>query len=210
MINMDMLGRLDTVKQTFAIDGVGTSPSWNTALANINIEGIKPKTSESGVGASVHTSFYNIGIPVLHFFTGTHYDYHKPSDDDNLINYKGELSVLKYIYNLIYNLDQEPKLVFTKTKDTQSSTGSTSFKVTLGIMPDYLHEGKGVRIDGVTEGRPAALAGLKRGDILVKLGIDTVDDMQAYMKCLGKYNKGEKVNAIVVRDGKEMEVEITF
>lgn len=210
MINMDMLGRLDTAKQTFAIDGVGTSPTWNTALANINIEGIKPKTSESGVGASDHTSFYNIGIPVLHFFTGSHYDYHKPSDDDQLINYKGELSVIKYIYNLVYNLENEPRLKFTKTKDTHSSTGSTSFKVTLGIMPDYLYEGKGVRIDGVTEGRPAANANLKRGDTLIKFGVDEVTDMQAYMKCLGKYSKGEKVKAIVVRDGKEMEVEITF
>jgi len=210
MINMDMLGRLDTAKQTFAIDGIGTSPTWNTALNNISIEGIKPKTSESGVGASDHTSFYNIGIPVLHFFTGSHYDYHKPSDDDNLINYKGELAVLKYIYNLIYNLDNEPRLKFTKTKDTHSSTGSSSFKVTLGIMPDYIYEGKGVRIDGVTEGRPAANAGLKRGDLLIKLGADEVTDMQAYMKCLGKYNKGEKTKAIVVRDGKEMVVEIMF
>lgn len=210
MINMDMLGRLDTAKQTFAINGVGTSPTWNNALANISVEGIKPKTSESGVGASDHTSFYNIGIPVLHFFTGSHYDYHKPSDDDNLINYKGELAVVKYIYNLIYNLENEPRLKFTKTKDTHSSTGSSSFKVTLGIMPDYLYEGKGVRMDGVTEGRPASNAGLKRGDLLIKLGTDEVTDMQAYMKCLGKYNKGEKTKAIIVRDGKELEVEITF
>jgi hypothetical protein len=211
MINMDMLGRLDSTKNTFAIDGVGTSPTWNTALAKINIDGIKPKLSESGVGASDHTSFYNIGVPVLHFFTGTHYDYHKPSDDDHLINYKGELAVLKYIYNLIYNLEEEPKLVFTKTKDTHSTTGGgASFKVTLGIMPDYLHEGKGVKIDGVTEGKPASLAGLKRGDLLIKLGADEVADMQAYMKCLGKYNKGDKVKGIVVRDGNEMEVNITF
>jgi len=211
MINMDMLGRLDSTKNTFAIDGVGTSPTWNTALAKINIDGIKPKTSESGMGASDHTSFYNIGVPVLHFFTGTHYDYHKPSDDDQLINYKGELAVLKYIYNLIYNLEQEPRLVFTKTKDTHSATGGgAGFKVTLGIMPDYLHEGKGVKIDGVTEGKPAALAGLKRGDILIKLGADEVADMQAYMKCLGKYNKGDKVKGKVVRDGAEIEVDITF
>ncbi|MFY7734318.1 MAG: M20/M25/M40 family metallo-hydrolase [Bacteroidia bacterium] len=211
MINMDMLGRLDSNKNTFAIDGVGTSPTWNTALAKINIDGIKPKLSESGVGASDHTSFYNIGVPVLHFFTGTHYDYHKPSDDDHLINYKGELAVLKYIYNLIYNLEEEPKLVFTKTKDTHSTTGGgAGFKVTLGIMPDYLHEGKGVKIDGVTEGKPASLAGLKRGDLLIKLGVDEVVDMQAYMKCLGKYNKGDKVKGIIVRDGNEMEVNITF
>jgi S1-C subfamily serine protease len=120
------------------------------------------------------------------------------------------LAVIKYIYNLIYNLESEPRLKFTKTKDTHSSTGSTNFKVTLGIMPDYLYEGKGVRIDGVTEGRPAANAGLKRGDTLMKLGVDEVTDMQAYMKCLGKYTKGEKVKAIVLRDGKEMEVEISF
>lgn len=210
MINMDMLGRLDSTKNTFAIDGVGTSPTWNTVLGKINIDGIKPKTSESGVGASDHTSFYNIGIPVLHFFTGTHYDYHKPSDDDQFINYKGELAVLKYIYNLIYNLEQEPKLVFTKTKDTHSSTGSTSFKVTLGIMPDYMHEGKGVKIDGVTEGRPAANAGLKRGDLIIKLGNDELADMQAYMKCLEKYNKGEKTKVMIIRDGKELEFNVTF
>lgn len=210
MINMDMLGRLDSTKNTFAIDGVGTSPTWNTVLNKINIDGIKPKTSESGVGASDHTSFYYIGIPVLHFFTGTHYDYHKPSDDDHLINYKGELAVLKYIYNLIYNLEQEPKLVFTKTKDTHSSTGSTSFKVTLGIMPDYMHEGKGVKIDGVTEGRPAANAGLKRGDLITKLGNDEITDMQAYMKCLEKYNKGDKTKVIIQRDGAAIELNITF
>jgi hypothetical protein len=210
MINMDMLGRLDSTKNTFAIDGVGTSPTWNTVLGKINIDGIKPKTSESGVGASDHTSFYNIGIPVLHFFTGTHYDYHKPSDDDQFINYKGELAVLKYIYNLIYNLEQEPKLVFTKTKDTHSSTGSTSFKVTLGIMPDYMHEGKGVKIDGVTDGRPAANAGLKRGDLIIKLGNDELADMQAYMKCLEKYNKGEKTKVMIIRDGKELEFNVTF
>jgi hypothetical protein len=210
MINMDMLGRLDSTKNTFAIDGVGTSPTWNTVLGKINIDGIKPKTSESGVGASDHTSFYNIGIPVLHFFTGTHYDYHKPSDDDQFINYKGELAVLKYIYNLIYNLEQEPKLVFTKTKDTHSSTGSTSFKVTLGIMPDYMHEGKGVKIDGVTDGRPAANAGLKRGDLIIKLDNDELADMQAYMKCLEKYNKGEKTKVMIIRDGKELEFNVTF
>ena len=125
------------------------------------------------------------------------------------IDETGEIYAIN-IFVIVYNLENEPRLKFTKTKDTHSSTGSTSFKVTLGIMPDYLYEGKGVRIDGITEGRPAANANLKRGDILIKLGVDEVTNMKAYIKCLGKYSKAEKVKAIVVRDGKEMEVEITF
>lgn len=208
MINMDMLGRLDTSKNTFSISGTGTSPVWNNVLANVTNDGIKIKMDQSGTGPSDHTSFYNIGIPVLHFFTGTHYDYHKPSDDADKINYNGELSVIKYIYSVIGKLDNEPKLPFTKTKE--DTAAKVSFKVTLGIMPDYLFEGPGVGVDGVTEGKPAAKAGIKRGDIIIQLGEIKTDDMKMYMKALSNFSKGQTTKVKVKRSGKEEEFDITF
>ncbi|MCE2787572.1 MAG: M28 family peptidase [Bacteroidota bacterium] len=208
MINMDMLGRLDTAKQSFAISGTGTSPVWSKVMESIQVDSLKIKYTESGTGSSDHTSFYYINVPALHYFTGTHYDYHKPSDDEGKINYKGELSVIKHIYNLIGKLDKEPKLVFTPTKE--DSTARVSFKVTLGIMPDYLFEGRGVKVDGVTQGKPASNAGIKRGDVLIKLGDIELKDMQTYMKALGKFSKGETAILFFMREGKEEQVNITF
>jgi Zn-dependent M28 family amino/carboxypeptidase len=93
MLNMDMVGRIKPDEAVLLINGVGTSPEWKTAMAQINVEGLKIKTTESGVGPSDHTSFYLQDIPVLHFFSGTHSDYHKPSDDADKINYKGERDI---------------------------------------------------------------------------------------------------------------------
>lgn len=208
MINMDMVGRLDTTKNMFSISGTGTSPRWDSVLNEISIDGIKAKYDPSGTGASDHTSFYNEGMPVLHFFTGSHYDYHKPSDDWELVNLKGELSVIKYIYTLIGKLDKQSKLSFTKTKEVQEN--SRGFKVTLGIMPDYLFEGKGVKVDGVTDGRPAALAGVKRGDILLQLGTIELASMDAYMKALGSFEKGQSTSLKLKRGTEELTFQIKF
>ncbi|MCF8426874.1 MAG: M28 family peptidase [Bacteroidia bacterium] len=208
MINMDMVGRLDTVKNMFSISGTGTSPRWDSILPTISIDPIKVKYDPSGTGASDHTSFYNVGVPVLHFFTGNHADYHKPSDDWELINFDGSLKVIKYIYSLVGKLDKQPKLAFTKTKENEAT--KTNFKVTLGIMPDYLFEGKGLKIDGTTDGRPAAIAGLKRGDIIIKLGDYTIGGMEDYMSTLGKFEKGTATQVIILRDGKEMSFPITL
>lgn len=211
MLNMDMIGRLDTVKNTFAINGVGTSPMWGKALASISVKGLNaPITTESGSGASDHTSFYNMDIPVLHFFTGSHYDYHKPSDDHELINYRGTMNIVKYIYQLVFNLEKVEKLDFAKTKDSDHTGAASSFKVTLGIMPDYLYEGKGIKVDGVTEGKPAANAGLKKGDNIIQLGTYPIADMTAYMAALGKFNKGDKTKVVFMRGSKKMEAALTF
>jgi hypothetical protein len=208
MINMDMLGRLDTVKNMIAVGGYGTSPVWGKVLTTMQNNAFKVKFDSSGTGPSDHTSFYNVGIPVLHFFTGTHYDYHKPSDDEEKINYAGEVQVIRYMYTLIGKLDKEPKLAFTKTRE--DSSARVAFKVTLGIMPDYLYEGKGISIDGVTDGKPASRAGLKRGDIIIRLGETKTDDMQSYMKALSHFSKGEATTVRIIRNGKEETVNVTF
>jgi C-terminal processing protease CtpA/Prc len=171
--------------------------------------GIKIHTSESGMGPSDHTSFYLDSIPVLHFFSGTHSDYHKPSDDEALINYDGEISIIKIIMQVIDRLNDKPKLAFVKTRD-DSNEDAPRFKVTLGVVPDYAFEGEGMRIDGVSEGRPAAKAGLLKGDVVIQLGDNVVTDMQSYMKALGKFSKGQTTKVKVKRGTETVEKDITF
>lgn len=208
MINMDMVGRLNAEK-VLAINGVGTSPIWMEKLPSIQVDGIKIVTSESGVGPSDHTSFYNTGIPALHFFTGQHGEYHKPTDDANLINYQGVISVTNYIDQLLLAIAKAPKLVFTKTKD-ESTTAAADFKVTLGVVPDYLYDGEGMRIDGTRDGRPAAKAGLVQGDVVIKIGEHEVKDMMSYMEALGKFQKGESSVLEFIRGGEKKTVTINW
>ncbi|SFO25862.1 PDZ domain-containing protein [Algoriphagus ornithinivorans] len=207
MINMDMVGRLNEEK-TLAINGVGTSPSFVSALDMVNADSLKLVTSESGVGPSDHTSFYLQDLPVLHFFTGQHEDYHKPSDDSEKINYEGLLKVVRYIERLVGKLDEESKLAFTKTKD--SSGDSPRFTVSLGVVPDYLFDGEGMRIDGVSEDKPAQAAGLQKGDVIVQLGDSTIVDMMSYMRALSAFQKGDEAKVWYEREGQKLEAQVKF
>ncbi len=210
MINMDMVGRLNDSTRIVAIGGYGTSPQWATV---INAQDKKIpfviKIDSSGSGPSDHTSFYRKDIPVLFFFTGQHRDYHRPSDDADRINYEGELKIIQYINGVINNLNkQNQKLAFLKTREAQM--GTTSFRVTLGIMPDYTFSGTGVRADGVTDGRPAAKAGLKAGDVIIKLGENVVNSVETYMQALNKFSKGDKTKVTYKRGDETIESEIQF
>jgi S1-C subfamily serine protease len=145
---------------------------------------------------------------VLFFFTGQHSDYHKPSDDTEKINFAGETQVLEYAVRLIGQLDQRPKLTFQATKAKEDNT--PRFKVTLGIMPDYTWDGEGVRADGVTDGKPAAKAGLQKGDVIVGLGDLPVKNIQEYMKALSFFKKGDSTSVKIKRDGAEQTLPVTF
>lgn len=208
MINLDMVGRLDSIRGTFSISGVGTSSAWQRTLDAISVDGLKVKYESAGQGSSDHTSFYNIGVPALHYFTGTHYDYHKPSDDEWKINYIGMLSIMKHIYELVGKLDAESPLDFTPTSNPHS--GQSSFKVTLGIMPDYLYESKGVKVDGVTPGKPASMGGVLRGDVIIGMGDYTIESIQDYMKALSSFSKGQQTKVRVIRAGQQQELSLQF
>ncbi len=211
VLNMDMIGRLNNEDKTLIINGVGTSSQWGVNLNGINIDGIKIKTSLSGVGPSDHTSFYLEGIPVLHFFTGLHNDYHKPSDTWEKINYKGMVSVLNFILQLIYNLDDGGKLDYQKTKEESSDRTRVKYSVSLGVLPDYTYtQGDGMSIDGVTDGKPAQRVGLAKGDIIVQLGEHKINDIKSYMEALGKFQKGDQTTLYFKRDGNLIEVKIEF
>ncbi len=207
MINMDMVGRLNTERQ-LAVYGTGTSPMWDGLLDEQNNYGFILKREVSGVGPSDHTSFYLADIPVLHFFTGQHEDYHRPSDDWEKVNFVGLADVVDYIEGIVRSADAMGEIPFTKTKDQDED--SPRFKVTLGVVPDYLYSDPGMRIDGVSEGRPAAKAGLLKGDIVTHMGDQEISNMGDYMKALSTFASGQTVLVTVQRTGKAVIFDVTF
>lgn len=207
MINLDMVGRLNE-ESTIAVHGVGTSPIFKQILFANNDQGLIIKEHESGIGPSDFTSFYLADIPVLSFFTGQHEDYHKPGDDAEKLNYKGMERISNYIINIIHDLDDDGSLAFRKTKNESEEV--PVFKVGLGVVPDYLFTGEGMRIDGVSEDKPAQKAGLQKGDVVKKLDTLSITDMMSYMKALATFEKGQKAKVTVDRDGKLFEVEVEF
>ncbi len=208
MINLDMVGRLNDSTRGLNIGGYGTSPTWGEML-NAKDNYFTIKFDSSGTGPSDHTSFYRKDIPVLFFFTGVHGDYHKPSDDADKINYTGQLKVVNYIYDIVEATNKKEKLTFTKTREAATSAKS-SFKVTLGIMPDYTFSGSGVRVDGVSDGKIAQKVGIQTGDVVEQLGDIKFTDVQGYMGALGKFKKGEASKVKVKRGDKELWFDIVF
>ena len=206
MINMDMVGRMKK-DSTLAVYGTGTSPMFKQTI-KANNDKFKIVENESGVGPSDHTSFYLIDVPVLHFFTGQHEDYHKPGDDSDKLNYDGMNLISDYIYTIIEDLDDNGELAFRKTKNESEET--PRFKVGLGVVPDYLYDGKGMRIDGTREDTPAFAAGLQKGDVVVKLGDSTITDMMSYMRALSVFDNGDEAAISVKRGEKIIDTKVKF
>lgn len=208
MINMDMVGRLNKDKE-LTVGGVGTSPILPDLVKKYQPAGFSLALDESGVGPSDHTSFYLKNIPVLFLFTGTHSDYHKPSDDADKINYDGETIIINYVFKLANALADEKEIPFTKTK-ISASKEVPKYKVTLGIMPSYADSKDGMAIDGVMDNRPAAIAGLQQGDIITKIGKCEVKEIYSYMDCLAKINAGEEIPVTVKRGDEEKVFNVKF
>jgi len=210
MINLDMVGRLNNETKNLSVGGVGTSVVFQELIKSGKTNDLNVITKQSGMGPSDHASFYMKNIPVLFLFTGTHSDYHKPSDDSWKLNYEGMNSILNYTYNLISAIDNKGKLEFIKTKEEGKKSGKRKFSVTLGVVPNYMYDGKGMKIDGVTDGKPASKGGIIAGDIVIKMGNIEVTDMMAYMTALGKFKKGDKTIVEVLRNEKILKMTIEF
>jgi len=205
MINMDMVGRYDT-SHKLTVGGYGTSPVWGEVWKGMNTPLIV-KFDSTGSGPSDHASFYRANIPVQFFFTGSHPDYHKISDDADKINYDAQKDIVKLIYELITRTDAKGKLSFAKT--TEPQMGQTRrFTVSLGVIPDYGYSGTGMRIDGVSPGKLAEKLGLQAGDILLQLGEFKFVDVMSYMQALGKFNKGDKTQLRIKRGNEEKVFEV--
>jgi hypothetical protein len=204
MLNFDMVGRL--TRRTLTMGGVGTSSKWG-ALVDRYKRDLSIQPMNDGYGPSDHGSFYEAGIPVLHFFTGSHADYHKPSDDIDKINFQGMVDVCVFAAQIAVDLvvgGEVPDYVRTKPPAQRGG----GFRVSLGTIPDYGAQVDGVRLAGVREGGPAAAAGLVAGDIIVQLGKMEVHNLDDYMAAFARMNPGEKVPVTVVRDGKRLELEL--
>lgn len=207
MINMDMVGRYDTAHK-LTVGGYGTSPVWGEVWKGLKTSLIT-KFDSTGSGPSDHASFYRANIPVQFFFTGSHPDYHKVSDDWDKINYEAQRDIVKLIYELIGKTDIKGKLSFAKTAEPQMGQ-TRKFNVSLGVMPDYGYTGTGMRIDGVTPGKLAEKIGLQAGDIILQLGEFKFVDVMSYMQSLSKFNKGDKTQLRIKRGTEEKVFDIEF
>ena len=208
MLNFDMVGKLNQ-NNDLAINGVGTSSQWKSLLDSANNHNnFILKLSESGIGPSDHSSFYLQDIPAIHFFTGQHKDYHTPSDKRNTLNYDGIFDILVFVEDVVNSSVSINNFDFKETKNDSKQT--PKFSVTLGVMPDYLFSGKGMRVDGVSKGKTADKYGIMKGDIVIQMGSVDVDDMMSYMEGLSKFKKGDKAIVKVLRENIPIDISIIF
>ncbi|MBC7911338.1 MAG: M20/M25/M40 family metallo-hydrolase [Pyrinomonadaceae bacterium] len=210
MINMDMIGRLKDEKLN--IGGVGTSSQWREWVAKAHEANLSKRFSltlnEDGFGPSDHSSFYGKKVPVLFFWTGTHADYHKPSDTAEKINYEGEARILSLVMELVQAIDgsaQRPTYTAAKSESTGRTMG---FSVSLGTIPNYAESNDGLKLDGVRDNSPAAKAGLKGGDVIVKLAGRDIRNVYDYTYALGQMKAGEEYEVEAMRGSERVKMKI--
>jgi len=206
MINLDMVGRLNEERE-LSIYGVGTSSIFKQVVNSLN-NNFKLKIINDGTGPSDHTSFYNKDIPVLFFNTGSHENYHRPSDDVDLINYEGISEISNYVIDIIDELETYNKLEFKETISNQTTV--SRFNVSLRVMPDYVFEGEGMKADQIIKGGPADEAGLINGDVIIMVGEYEVKDVYDYMNSLSKFEEGDITKVFVLRGDKKLEFIVKF
>ncbi len=211
MINIDMVGRLNEERQ-LQIGGIGTSPDFEHLLDSLNVPyGFNLKFSKEGYGPSDHASFYAKDVPVIFISTGAHPDYHTPSDNLSRINLEGEREVLIYIAEIAEALaNTREKIAFTEAgpKVSGSSRGRRG-GITLGLMPDMTYDGsEGMPVMFVTEGKPAAIGGIQKGDIIVAIEGKKVGNIYDYMSRLGQLKEGMSIVVTVKRDEDSLELVI--
>jgi aminopeptidase YwaD len=165
--------------------------------------------NEDGYGPSDHSSFYSKQIPVLFFWTGTHEDYHKPSDTSDKINYEAEARVLSLIARIVRDIDQGDKRPTYTVAKSESAGRSTGFRVYLGTIPNYADTNDGLLLDGVRDDSPAANAGLKAGDRIMKIAGRDVHNVYDYTYALGEMKAGQEYMIEVVRGTERLTLKIT-
>jgi predicted metalloprotease with PDZ domain len=208
MVNMDMVGRLKDNK--LIVSGTGTATSFDALIDETNKRyEFDIKKDAGGYGPSDHASFYGKQIPVFHFFTGTHNDYHRPSDDVEKINVQGMQRVADMVADIVEQLAvaaDRPEYVEVKQKKREV-TGDRPY---LGTIPDFGREVEGYALMGAAKDSPADRAGIKAGDVIVKFGDSKIAGLEDIDGALRKYKAGDKVPVVILRDGKEQELTVTL
>ena len=211
MVNFDMVGRLRNDR--LIVFGVATATELQRILDSANaVQPLKVAAQGDGFGPSDHSSFYAKNIPVLHFFTDSHEQYHRATDVPATINATGEARVVGFAERVIRDIADRPaRLTFVRAPVTASSSSSSrqGSGVYLGSIPDMAgSETPGLRLTGVSPGSPADSAGLKAGDVIVEFDGKPVKDLYEYSDALYAHEPGDEVSIVVVRDGKRLTLKV--
>jgi aminopeptidase YwaD len=201
MINMDMIGRLNN--RSLIVYGIGTSPGFEALVKKYNRDStFALKLFKDGYGSSDHSSFYGKKIPVFHFFTDIHPDYHRPSDTYDRLNYPGEEKVVRYVDAIAEDLDQSSdRPQYVSVEVPREPGGGRSMGVYMGTIPDFGEQVEGVKLSGVREGSPAAKGGVVGGDIIIKFGKVDIKNLYDFTYALGEHKPGDEVDVVIKRGG---------
>jgi membrane-associated protease RseP (regulator of RpoE activity) len=219
MLNLDMVGRV--VDDQITVFGVGTAAEWDDVIDEANAgldQPLQVAKAPDGYGPSDHSSFYGQGIPVLHFFSNTHEDYHRPSDDWEKINGPGLERVSELAARITRRIAAggEGRVALTVIEQARpapaapASSSTSGYGPYLGTIPDMTPRDFGVRLTGVREGSPADVAGIRGGDVVVEFEGDPVADIYAYTYALQAHSAGDEVTIVVERDGERVTVVATL
>ncbi len=210
MVNLDMVGRLDGGK--LIIHGTGTGTGLDGMVDRlVATHGFDVTKDPGGFGPSDHASFYAKKIPVLHVFTGTHADYHRPTDTAEKINYDGMTRIARMVAEGVKELARAPQApAYIEVAGRQTMARRDGDRPYFGSIPDFAKPGKGYAISGVSKDSPAAKGGLLGGDLIIRIGESAVTGLDDFDSALRKHKGGETVPVVVKRGEQEVTLEVTL
>lgn len=208
MVNLDMVGRLDGDK--IIVHGTGTGTGLEPLVDRlVAAHGLEAAKEPGGFGPSDHASFYAKKIPVLHLFTGSHADYHRPTDTADKINYEGMVKLADLVTELVRELATAPdRPAYVEVASPQFARGGD--RPYFGSIPDFGKPGGGYAISGVSKDSPAARGGLAGGDLIVRVGESAITNLEDFDSALRKHKGGDTVPVVVMRDGAEVTLQVTL
>jgi membrane-associated protease RseP (regulator of RpoE activity) len=209
MFNLDMIGRMEDHK--LVVFGTGTSSRWNDLVDVFAARcGLTLSKKPEGFGPSDQAEFYGQQIPVLHLFTGTHPDYHRPSDDWERINAPGMAQIVDFLELLVLATAGTPERPDYLNVPGMASLERTGNRPYFGSIPEFGKEAEGYALQGVVSGGPAEKAGLKAGDVIVQLNSDRIGGLDDFDLALRKYSAGEQIEVTVLRNGQKISLKVTL
>jgi Zn-dependent M28 family amino/carboxypeptidase len=208
MVNLDMVGRL--TDNRLIVYGTGTAEEFDPLVDRLNQHyGFEIKKEPGGYGPSDHATFYAKQIPVLHFFTGNHNDYHRPSDDADKLNLEGMRRIQEMVTEIVRTVasaETRPKYLATQTPRSRGGGDRPYF----GSVPEFGKAVEGYALMSVTPNGPAERAGLKAGDVIVQLGASRIGGLEDFDSALRKFSAGDQVAVRVKRGDQELELTVTL
>lgn len=210
MLNLDMVGRLENEK--LIVHGTGTATEFDALVDRFGKQyGFEITKKPGGFGPSDHSSFYAAKVPVLFFFTGSHKDYHRPSDDVDKLNVSGMRRVGDMVAEIAVTLAEAPaRPTYQEAKGGTETLGGGGDRPYFGSIPDFAQDEPGYALSGVTKGSPAERGGLKAGDILLQFGESKIGNLEDFDSALRKFKAGDKVPVVVKRGGQNVKLEVVL